>query len=157
MSGGWWSVIWCFIGTFQLRDTVAFETMWQFPSLGRTGFILLKCSPKTGDLVSQVRCAPFVLLFLTQNGLKPTWILSETDVAGGACCGGLIFTDHLVHCLWRDCWSCREQEGGLYLFLPIKTSCVCVQKIVYLVWPPVTVKNLFVTNSERKRTLQSES
>lgn len=67
------SCSWYFVGTFRLRETVAFETMRQFPSLGRTGFILLKCSPKNSDLVSQVRCASVCAALLMQNGHKPTW------------------------------------------------------------------------------------
>ena len=45
----------------------------RIPSLGRTGFILLKCSSKNGGLVSQVCCTSVCAALLMQNGHKPTW------------------------------------------------------------------------------------
>lgn len=148
------SCSWYFIGTFWLRETVAFEMMRQLLSLGRTGFMLLTCSPQNGDLVSQVCFTSVCAVLLTQNGHKPTW----------TCCSGW--------CGWV------ERAGGSGLLTPPRETaceeptevagsrkvsaqtdkgklCLCAS-IMCLVCPTVTLKN-FCDEFWEKGTLHDEN
>lgn len=137
---------WYFIGTFWLRETVAFEMMRQLLSLGRTGFILLTCSPQNGDLVSQVRFTS-VLLFWDKMGINPPEPAAQAGVVGWSVLGGLVFSHHLVRLLVKR--PLKLQGVGRYLFKPTRASFVCVQLL--RAWFVLLLhQRIFVMNSERR-------
>lgn len=143
------SCSWYFIGILQLRETVALEMMVQLPPLGRPGFILLNCSPKNTALDSQVRCTFLCAALLAQNGHKPSWTCCLGWCGQGERVGGLVFWDHPVRLLVKRAlkfWRVRRT------FVSVQTCkgnrCLCA-RIKCLVWPAVTLNNLFGVNSEK--------
>lgn len=139
-----------FIGVLQLRETVALEMMLQLPPLGRLGFILLNCSPKNTGLDSQVCCTFLCAALLAQNGHKSTWACSLGWCGQGEHVGGLVSSDHPVRLLLKKAvkfWRVGRISVSVQTY---KSNSLCA-RITCVVWPTVTLKNLFGVNSEKIR------